>query len=157
MHPLTYSRASSPPTNMHFTLRVLLSWVQPRRILPSLRLALVLPWPCLPALSLVRLRTLNSAARNCGHLFFNTPELASPFGSVFEESRVTICQLMRVVLQFFCAPSHLCVWPGCLIFFKEGHGSLVSSGSQYLIGKQWGGCLSKRSHHLICSLLLHVS
>lgn len=40
---------------------------------PHSYLALVLPWLCLLALSLVSLRTLNSVTRNCRHLFFSSP------------------------------------------------------------------------------------
>lgn len=114
------------------------------------------PWPWLLALSLVRLRTSNSAARNCTHLFST---LSWPFSWAQYVWGIPrhYPAVMRVILWSLCDPSHLCVWPGCVIFFKEGHGSLVSSSSQYLIGKHWGGCLSERSHHLICSLLLHVS
>lgn len=149
-------RASYPSTNMCFTLRVLFPWAQPCCVLPSLILALVLPWPWLLALSLVRLRTSNSAARNCTHLFST---LSWPFSWAQYVWGIPrhYPAVMRVILWSLCDPSHLCVWPGCVIFFKEGHGSLVSSSSQYLIGKHWGGCLSERSHHLICSLLLHVS
>ena len=48
---------------------------------PHSYLALALPWLCLLALSLVSLRTLNSATHNCRHLFFSTPELSFQFDS----------------------------------------------------------------------------